>query len=88
MKIERNHSLGKDEARQCVERIRAEVAEKYGLSTSWEGDILRVSGTGVSGHISVDEQRVVVKMRLGFAMMMLEGPIKSHISATMDEHLS
>jgi hypothetical protein len=35
----------------------------------------------------VYEQRVLVEVRLGFAMMLLEGPIKSYISAAMDEHL-
>lgn len=87
IRIERQHSLGKDEAKKRVDKIRTEVASQYGLSTSWQGDELNVSGAGVNGKISVDAERVLVDIRLGFAMMMMEGPIKSHISATMDRHL-
>jgi len=87
MKIERNHNLGKESARQCVDKMRAEVEAKYGLTTDWEGDELKVSGNGVSGQISVDEQRVVVDLRLGFALTMLEGPIKAQLSEAMDKYL-
>ncbi len=88
MKIERSHKLGKDEAKRRVERIRSDVQAQYGLATSWDGDDLRVSGTGVTGQISVNDQRVLVDVRLGLAMMMMEGPIRTHISAAMDKHLA
>lgn len=87
MRLERNHDLGIDEAKQRVDRIRSGIEAQYGLSGSWVGDILKVRGTGVSGQICVYEQRVLVEVRLGFAMILMEGPIKSHISAAMDEHL-
>jgi len=87
MKIERDHCLGTEEAKCRVDKIRQEVEAQYGLTTAWEGDNLRVSGSGVNGQIRVSEQQVVVDINLGFAMMMLEGPIKSHISGTMDKHL-
>lgn len=87
MRLERNHDLGIDEAKQRVDRIRSGIEEQYGLSGSWSGDTLKFYGTSVTGHIMVYEQRVLVEVRLGFAMMLLEGPIKSYISAAMDEHL-
>ncbi len=87
MKLERNHELGIDEAKQRVDRIRSGIESQYGLSGNWKGDTLKFFGAGVNGHIIVDEQRVLVEVRLGFAMLLMEGPIKSHISAAMDEHL-
>ena len=87
MRLERNHDLGIDEAKQRVDRMRSGIEAQYGLSGMWIGDILKVTGTGVTGQISVYEQHVLVEVRLGFAMLLLEGPIKSHISAAMDEHL-
>ena len=87
MRLERNHDLGIDEAKQRVDRIRSGIEEQYGLSGTWSGDTLKFIGTSVKGHIMVFEQRVLVEVRLGFAMLLLEGPIKSHISAAMDEHL-
>lgn len=87
MRLERNHDLGIDEAKQRVDRIRTGIEEQYGLSGTWRGDTLKFFGTSVTGHIMVYERRVLVEVRLGFAMLLLEGPIKSHISAAMDEHL-
>jgi len=87
MRIERNHELGKETARGCVDKMRSDVEAKYGLSTVWEGDDLKVSGNGVSGTICVDEQQVIVDLRLGFALMMLEGPIKAQLSEAMDKYL-
>jgi len=87
MRLERNHELGIDEAKQRVDRIRSGIEAQYGLSGEWVGDKLRFFGASVKGHIMVYEERVLVEVRLGFAMMLLEGPIKSHISAAMDEHL-
>jgi len=87
MRLERNHDLGIDEAKQRVNRIRSGIEQQYGLSGSWSGDTLKFVGASVTGHIVVHEQRVLVEVRLGFAMRLLKGPIKSHISAAMDEHL-
>ena len=87
MRLERNHDLGIDEAKQRVDRIRSGIETQYGLSGEWVGDKLRFFGASVKGHIMVYEERVLVEVRLGFTMMLLEGPIKSHISAAMDEHL-
>jgi len=87
MRLERNHDLGIDEAKQRVDRIRSDIETQYGLSGNWNGDTLKFFGTGVNGNIVVSEQRVLVEVRLGFAMMLLERPIKSHISAALDEHL-
>ncbi len=84
MRIERNHELGKEAAKGCVDKMRSDVEAKYGLSTTWEGDALKVSGNGVSGQICVDERLVVVDLRLGFALTMLEGPIKAQLSEAMD----
>jgi putative polyhydroxyalkanoate system protein len=88
MRIERDHSLGTEEAKRRVDKIRQDVEAQYGLTTVWEGDDLRVSGSGVKGQIRVDERQIVVDINLGFAMMMLEGPIKSSISSTLDKHLT
>jgi len=87
MRLERNHDLGIEEAKQRVDRIRSGIETQYGLSGRWNGDTLIFIGANVKGHIIVYEQRVLVEVRLGFAMMLLDGPIKSHISAAMDEHL-
>ncbi len=87
MRIKRDHSLGKDEARRRVDEIAASLSEKYSLRADWQGDDLKFTGSGVNGCIAVDEECVNVDVKLGFALMMLEGTIRSSIESAMDEHL-
>ncbi len=88
MNIKRNHSLGIAEARIRVDSIAASLTSKYGLSSAWEGDTLKFSGSGVNGRIDVADQSVDVDVKLGFALMMLEGTIRTSIEDAMDKHLA
>jgi putative polyhydroxyalkanoate system protein len=88
MRIKRNHSLGRSEARNRVDSIAESLCNKYGLSSSWEGDALKISGSGVNGRIEVAEQSVDVDVTLGFALMMLEGTIRTSIEEAMEKHLA
>ena len=88
MKINRNHDLGLNEARKRVEGIAESLTGKYGLSSNWEGNALKITGSGVNGRINVADQSVDVDVKLGFALMMLEGTIRTSIEEAMDKHLA
>lgn len=87
VKIKRNHSLGIAEARNRVDSIAESLGSKYQLSTTWDGDCLTFDGSGVNGRIDVTDQSVDVDVKLGFALMMLEGTIRTSIEDAMDKHL-
>jgi len=88
LNIKRNHNLGRAEARKRVDKIADSLSSKYGLSLSWEGDALKFSGSGVNGRIDVSDQSIDVDVTLGFALMMLEGAIRTSIEDAMDTHLA
>jgi hypothetical protein len=46
-----------------------------------------VRGNGVNGHLVVAEDSVEIVIKLGFALKLMEGPIRSAIEGTIDEHL-
>ena len=87
MKIVREHSLGLDEARSRVDKIAEELGETLNLTYRWEGDHLKVTGTGVSGRIVVEATRVEVHVRTGLAMMMLREPIRNAIESSIDHYI-
>ncbi len=87
MRIRRDHALGKDEARRRVELIAGSIGEKYRLRSDWHGDDLKFSGSGVNGCIAVQDVCIDVEVKLGFALMMLEGTLRSSIEDAMDKHL-
>ncbi len=88
MRIRREHNLGRDEARSRVEAIAGSIEDKYGLRSSWSGDDLKFSGSGVDGCIRVQEDCLDVDVKLGFALMMLEPTIRASIEDAMDKHLA
>lgn len=88
MKINRNHNLGLNEARKRVEGIAESLGSKYGLSSNWEGNALKITGSGVNGRIDVADQSIHVEVTLGFALMMLESTIRTSIEEAMDKHLA
>lgn len=87
IRIHRVHSLGKEEARKRVVDIADELCIQYRLSSSWAGDDLKFTGSGVNGCIAVSEHRVDVEVKLGFALSMLSNTIRTSIEGALTSHL-
>lgn len=88
MRIRRSHNLGLEEARNRADLIAADLQQQFSLQSKWKGDALHVSGNGVSGQLTVDEQNIELDVRLGFALKLMEGPIRAAIEKTIDEELA
>ena len=88
MRIRRNHRLGIEEARNRANHIAGHLERQYSLTSSWVGDRLMVRGNGVNGHLAVAEESIELVVKLGFALKLMEGPIRSAIESTIDEHIA
>lgn len=88
MKIRRNHNLGLEEARKRADRIAADLREEFSFRSRWEGDSMHVEGSGVAGELHVDEHVIELDVRLGFALKLMEGPIRSAIERMIDQELA
>ena len=88
MRIERRHDLEVHEVKARVDELAEDLKDRLNLNTSWDGHDMRISGSGVKGAIFVTVDRVIVDVRLGLPMMLMEGMIRTEIVRTMDEHLS
>lgn len=77
-----------EEARNRADRIAADLKQQFSMRSKWHGDALKVSGNGVSGELKVAEDSIELDVRLGFALKLMEGPIRSAIEATIDEELA
>lgn len=87
MRISRSHELGVDEARNRVVRVAATLEKQFSLKSEWCDDELHFSGSGVQGQIAVSDNRIELHVRLGFALTMMEGPIRSAIEDVLDEEI-
>jgi len=88
MRIRRNHTLGIEEAKRRADLIAADLAGQFNLRSRWEGDQLHVRGSGVDGWLVVEQNSVELRVRLGLALKLLEGPIHAEIHRAMAEHLA
>ena len=88
MRIRRNHNLGLDEARKRADRIADDLRKQFPISSNWQGDALHVKGNGVNGELRVDDSHFELNVKLGFALKLMEGPIRSMIEKTIDEELA
>lgn len=88
MKIRRSHRLGIEEARSRASEIAEHLDRQFSLTSRWQGDRLLVRGNGVNGELAVAEESIELQVKLGFALKLMEGPIRAAIEATMDEHLT
>ncbi len=88
MRICRSHNLGLEEARKRADLIAADLKQQFSLRSNWRGDALHVRGNGVTGQLKVDEQNIELDVRLGFALKLMEGPIRSAIERMIDEELA
>ena len=77
-----------EEARNRADRIAADLKQQFSMRSTWHGDALKVSGNGVSGQLKVAEDSIELDVRLGLALKLMEGPIRSAIEATIDEELA
>jgi putative polyhydroxyalkanoate system protein len=87
MRIRRSHHLGIEEARNRADRIAADLQEQFSLRSTWQGDALQVKGNGVAGQLTVAEDSIELNVKLGLALKLMEGPIRSVIERTIDEEL-
>ncbi len=88
MRIRRHHNLGLEEARKRADRIAADLQQQFSLRSNWQGDELQVKGNGVNGQLRVDETHFELDVKLGFALKLMEGPIRSAIEKMIDEELA
>jgi putative polyhydroxyalkanoate system protein len=88
MRIRRSHNLGLQEARKRADRIAADLREEFSVRSRWVGDAMHVEGRGVSGELHVDDHMIELVVKLGFALKLMEGPIRSAIERMMDEELA
>ena len=87
MRIRRSHKLGREEARRRADEIAEHLGKQFSLTSNWQGDYLMVRGNGVNGHLVVGEDSVEIVIKLGFALKLMEGPIRGAIENTIDDHL-
>lgn len=85
--IRRSHNLSHKQAVEVANQVAEELANKYGIETSWSGKSLRVRGAGLSGELKLRPKLFELDIKLGFVLGLLQDRIAAGIEAEFDRLL-
>jgi len=85
--ILRPHTLGLRGARQAADDVAARLRADIGVDTTWEGDVLHVSGHGVTGRLVAAPDSVEVHARLGLVARPFRKRLLREIETELDRAL-
>ena len=88
IKVSRQHSLDVDTVRERVEAIAQKLHKDLGADYHWEGDALRFSRPGASGHIAVTDSDLQIEVKLGMLLSALKGAVERTLNEELDKRLS
>ena len=89
IKIERNHTLGKNEAQKRVSELEPKLKEKYGVHLEWQPDgTAKVKGTGVTGSLALGADSLDLEIKLGLLLKPMSGRIRGALEHQIDKALA
>jgi putative polyhydroxyalkanoate system protein len=88
IQISHSHSCDhKEEACERAENMLEEIAQDYGLEIFHDGDgNFEFTGSGISGHVSIDQDKIDLKATLGFLMLAMKSVIEAGIQKKLDKN--
>ena len=88
IRLSRCHQLDHAAQEAALERLAAHLGDTLGSSVTQEARTIQCEGTGISGTVTLDAERVVGEVRLGLMMRPLKGVITREIEAGLDHYLA
>jgi putative polyhydroxyalkanoate system protein len=81
--ITQSHTLNLVEARAAAQRSADSMAEQYDISSSWEGDVLTFTRSGVAGTLAVFDREARLDITLGFMLKSFAPMIQEKVARNM-----
>jgi putative polyhydroxyalkanoate system protein len=81
--ITQKHKLSHKKAKAAAQKVVDQLAEEYGVSAEWEGDILNFKRSGVTGTLEVLAHEAQIDITLGFMLKAFSATIEEHVHKNM-----
>jgi putative polyhydroxyalkanoate system protein len=82
--IKRRHKLEPKKAKAAAQKVIKDLSARYQLACLWDGDRVEFERPGVSGHMHLRKNEVLLDVQLSFLMTPLKGPIERAINEELD----
>ena len=88
IRVSRCHQLDQAAQEAALDQLAVHLGDTLGASVTREARTIQFDGSGFSGTVMLDTERVVGEVRLGLMMRPLEGVITREIEAGLDHYLA
>lgn len=75
-----------EEAQKAADELAGDLARKFDINYGWDGDHIHFERTGVNGIITVRENEIRIKARLGLMLIFLKPVIEEEITQYLENH--
>ena len=86
IKLKRKHTLGLAKAKVAAQKVADDLAQEYGMTSEWDGNVIRFNRSGVHGELKVAKDVVVLNAKLGFLLAAFRHRIEEHINDNFDRY--
>ena len=78
----------KEELREAAQGLAESLEQQHGVRSRWDGDTVRIKGSGVDGKLSIGEDTVEVSVMLGLLASAFKGVLQKEVQRYLDEHIT
>jgi putative polyhydroxyalkanoate system protein len=83
--LRRTHDLTAKSARQRVDRMAEALGKRFDAECEWNGDVLSIEHSNVTGTVKVGKKEIVLDAKLGFLLAMFRDRVDAEIAAILDK---
>ena len=84
IEVRRSHDLGLAAARRAAEQMASDLARKFDVRATWQGDTLRFERPGVSGFVTLTQAELHLSISLGFLLKAMQESIEKLVLQELD----
>lgn len=87
-RLSKPYTMPSEELREAAQQLAEKMERKHGVRSSWQGDCLRMRGSGVDGELSFANGVVDVSVKLGLLASAFKKPLQAEVQRYLDEMVS
>ena len=87
-RLTKPYTMSKEAIREAAVGLAENLENTHGMRSRWDGDSVKIKGSGVDGKLTFDNGMVDVSVKLGMFAAAFQGVLKSEMQRYLDEHIS
>ncbi len=87
-RLQKPYTMSKEEVREAAQGLAAKLERDHGVRSSWQGDCVKIKGSGIDGKLTFEDGNIDVSVKLGFLASAFQGVLRSEVQRYLDENIS